>query len=188
MQPGIPPNVVHDKSPYVLYVGARHHYKNFPGLLRAFSASRLAKDFFLICAGGGGFNDQELRAIHSEGLQTRILVLPRVSNEELGALYSQAHLFVYPSLHEGFGLPPVEAMTCGTVPVVSNAASIPEICQDAAVYFDPYSTDSMVNALELASYDSTLREAIRVKGKEIAAQYSWAECSRKTLQLYRSIS
>jgi glycosyltransferase involved in cell wall biosynthesis len=187
MQPGILPEIALGKSPYVLYVGGRQHYKNFPALLRAFRVSRLAKDFFMICAGGGSFSVGELQLIQREGLQKRIIVFPRVSSEELGALYSHAHTFVYPSLHEGFGLPPVEAMTCGTVPVVSNAASIPEICQDAAIYFDPNSLDSMVDSMEKASYDSKLRETIQERGKVIVTKYSWAECSRKTFQLYRGV-
>ena len=75
----------------------------------------------------------------------------------------------------------------GGVPAVSNATSIPEVCQDAAIYFDPYSMDSMVNALQRACYDTSMREDVRQKGKIVTARYSWEKCARETLEVYRSL-
>lgn len=187
MESGDLPKTMTAKSPYILYVGSRMFYKNFLGFLRAFRISRLDKDFSILCAGGGNFSAEESKVIQDEGLEARITLFPRVSERELGALYSHAHLLVYPSKSEGFGIPPLEAMSMGVVPAVSNATSIPEVCQDAAIYFDPYSMDSMVNALQRACYDTSMREDVRQKGKIVTARYSWEKCARETLEVYRSL-
>jgi glycosyltransferase involved in cell wall biosynthesis len=179
------PEKVH--PPYLLYVGTRKLCKNFDSLIKAFAASRLHRDFTLVCAGGGAFTEEESRLIESERIADRVLLLPRVSNEELGALYRHAHAFVYPSLYEGFGLPPLEAMESGTIAVVSHVSSMPEVCGEGAIYFEPTSIESMVASLEQACYDEALRNEIRVKGKAVAARLTWEECARKTHELYRQI-
>ena len=184
---GLHPLRDHDKRPYILYVGTRKLCKNFDGFIKACAASGLPKEFRVICAGGGNFSREEALLIEREGLDSKITLLPRVSSEQLGSLYREAHAFVYPSLYEGFGLPPIEAMGCGTVPVVSNTSSMPEVCGDAAIYFDPYSVESMVDSLQKACYDETSRKEIREKGKDVGAKYTWEECARKTLQVYREV-
>ena len=174
-------------GPYLLYVGGRKLVKNFQGLIRAFGASRLRNEFRIVCAGGGDFTKEESQLIASEGLQGRVTLLPRVPDDQMGALYREAHVFVYPSLYEGFGLPPLEAMICGTVPVVSQVSSIPEVCGEGAIYFDPQSVESMVDSLERACYDATLREGIRQKGATVVTRYSWERCAEQTLRLYRDL-
>lgn len=181
------PAEVSPLGPYILYVGGRSHYKNFPMLLHAFATSRVRREFNLVCAGGGTFNAEELNAICAERVEGRVISVPRVAEGELGALYRGAHLLVYPSLSEGFGLPPLEAMRCQTISAVSRAGAIPEICQDGAVYFDPYSSESIAEALERAAYDSSLREAVRDRGQTVVDKYSWSTCALRTLDAYREL-
>jgi len=184
---GAMPAAASAARPYLLYVGGRKLVKNFTGLVRAFGASRLRDEFKLVCAGGGEFNKEELQLIAGESLEGRVVLLPRVPDEQMGALYQGAHAFVYPSLYEGFGLPPLESMACGTVPVVSGVSSMPEVCGEGAIYFDPNSVESMVDSLERACYDSSLREEMRQKGASVVARYSWDNCARQTLRVYRDL-
>ena len=103
------------------------------------------------------------------------------------SVYRCAHFLVYPSLSEGFGLPPLEAMKFQTIAAVSRAGAIPEICQDGAVYFDPYSSESIADGLERAAYDSSLRDAVRDRGQAVVAKYSWNTCALRTLAAYREL-
>ena len=184
---GTLPAGLHIGIPYLLHVGARNQRKNFEVLVKAFARSRIQSDVDLVFAGGGEYTQEEASLIEREGLGKKVILFPRVSNEQLGALYRAAHAFVYPSIYEGFGLPPVEAMACGTVPVVSGVSAMPEICGDGAIYFDPYSAESMMESLECACYDETTRNRIREAGRVVAARYTWEECARKTLQVYRDL-
>jgi glycosyltransferase involved in cell wall biosynthesis len=102
----------------------------------------------------------------------------------LAALYSGAQVFVYPSYFEGFGLPPLEAMQCGTPVIVGNQTSLPEVVGDAGVLVDPFSVDAIASALERVIRDSNLRSTLSVKGLDRARNFSWRETAKQTLAVY----
>lgn len=96
-------------------------------------------------------------------------------------------MFVFPSLYEGFGLPPLEAMACGTPVVCSNAASLPEVVGDAAVTVDPYDVDALAEAMQRVLADRDLREDLRARGLARARQFTWERTARETLAVYREV-
>lgn len=176
--------------PYVLYVGLWMEHKNLSGLLHAF---RLARDAgfpgTLVMTGDRTAGGEDIRThAEREGI-ARALVLPgRVSDDDLPVLYRHARTFVFPSLYEGFGLPPLEAMASGTPVIAARAGSLPEVLGDAALYADPYSPRDIAAALLLLESEPQLREQLCVRGKARARQFSWKICGRATLDLYRGNS
>lgn len=110
-----------------------------------------------------------------------------VSDAELRALYEHAACFVYPSFYEGFGLPPLEAMACGCPVIVSNAASLPEVCGDAALYCNPCSPEDIAEKISLLMADPRLREDLRQKGLERAKQFTWEKCARETFAIIEKV-
>jgi glycosyltransferase involved in cell wall biosynthesis len=174
-----------DRRPYVLYVGSRSAYKNFFALLQAFAVTGSARSMRLVVAGGGAWNDAERAAIAQQGLEGRVTLLPRVAEGRLGSLYRGADLFVYPSLYEGFGLPPLEAMSAGCPVLVSRTSSLPEICGDAAYYFEPATKGALEQELERLLADPALRAAKLDAGRARAERYTWESAARGTLAVYR---
>jgi glycosyltransferase involved in cell wall biosynthesis len=174
-----------DSRPYVLYVGSRSAYKNFSALLRAFAETAAALSMRLMVAGGGGWSASERAAIAEHGLQKRVVLLPRVDEAQLGALYRGAALLVYPSLYEGFGLPPLEAMDAGCPVLVSHTSSLPEICGDAAHYFDPASRDALTEMLGRLLGDAALLSGKVDAGRAWVGRYTWELAAAGTLAVYR---
>jgi glycosyltransferase involved in cell wall biosynthesis len=174
-----------DARPYVLYVGARSAYKNFFALVQTFAAADSARPMRLVVAGGGAWSDAERAAIAEHGLENRVVLLPRVDEARLGALYRGAVLFVYPSLYEGFGLPPLEAMSAGCPVLVSRTSSLPEICGDAAHYFDPSRKGELERELQRLLGDAALRVAKVAAGLARVGRYTWESAATGTLAVYR---
>lgn len=172
-------------QPYLLYVGSRAAYKNFPAVLQAM-AQQSQGDLQLVVAGGGAFRPDELEEISRLRLTTRVHGMPRVSDERLASLYRYAAVFVYPSLYEGFGFPPLEAMSVGCPALVSRSSALPEICGDAAFYFDPASVDNLAASLRRLLADDAFRSSKRQVGFEQVKQYSWQKAAAKTLAAYRA--
>ena len=175
-----------DTPPYVLYVGSRSAYKNFPALVQAFAASGNAQALRLVVAGGGGWSDAERTAIESHGLRDRVVLLPRVDEARLASLYRGAALLVYSSLYEGFGLPPLEAMSVGCPVLVSRTSSLPEICGDAAHYFDPGTKGALEQELDRLLGDTALRGAKVDAGRAWVGRYTWESAATGTLAAYRA--
>lgn len=171
-------------EPYVLYVGSRSPYKNFLALVRAFAATGAAQGMRLVVAGGGDWSGRELAVIAELRLQGRASLLPRVDETQLAHLYRHAVLFVYPSLYEGFGLPPLEAMSAGCPVLVSLASSLPEICGDAAHYFDPAREGALERELSRLLGNSELLRAKVDAGLARAGRYTWAMAAQGTLEAY----
>jgi len=111
-----------------------------------------------------------------------------VAEADLPALYSGATLFVFPSLYEGFGLPVLEAMACGTPVVCSNTSSLPEIVGEAALTFDPLDVTEMAAKIEEVLHNEALREEMREKGLRQAAKFSWERTAQETLEVYREVT
>jgi glycosyltransferase involved in cell wall biosynthesis len=170
---------------YILYVGMRASFKNFDGLLLALRETRLCDSVDLLVLGGGPLNADEKAKITKLGLADCVQSMPTVSDELLAEAYADAKLFVYPSFNEGFGFPPLEAMSLGCPVLASRSSSIPEVSKDAPFYFDPEDQSSLNRQLLLAMSDEDGRKRAVQRGKEVAAGYSWTKCGQKTLALYR---
>ena len=181
---GIP---LRSRRPFLLYVGSRAPYKNFRGFLSAFAAAGLGSSFDIVAIGGGSGRVDEFEWIRKTALSQPVYFVPHVSDQELAAYYTQAHLLVYPSLHEGFGFPPLEAMDLGCPVVAANASCLPEICGPAACLFDPYSDDSFVEALKRSCYDEDWRRKAIALGKHQAKLYTWNDCAENTLAVYKAV-
>lgn len=175
-------NSVGDK-PYVLAVSTLAPSKNFQAIVQAIENIK-NPNFDVVIAGGKNF---DVFGKANTMLPDFVKQMGYVSDGELRALYEQASCFVYPSLYEGFGLPPLEAMACGCPVIVSNAASLPEVCGDAAIYCDPYSVEDIANKIEQLLADNNLQEEMRLKGIERAKQFSWEKCALETVTVIEEL-
>lgn len=175
-------------KPYILYVGPRVGYKNFISLLEAYGSSdRLRRDFNLVCFGGGEFSSDETMRIHLLGLDDIQITQLSGGDALLQSFYKGASLFVYPSLYEGFGLPPLEAMALGVPVACGKVASIPEIAGEACEYFDPTSSESIREVMEQVLYSESRQIQLVSMGYERAGMFSWERCAHETLDVYRHI-
>lgn len=172
---------------FILFVGSRSGHKNFSNLLKAFCiANELHRDFNLVCFGGGPFNDDEIGLIGKLGLREHVYQVGG-DDSTLGDFYRGASLFVYPSVYEGFGIPPLEAMSLGCPVSCSKASSLPEVCGDAADYFDPWDVESIASSLARVFNDSTYRAALSVSGLERTTKFSWHKCAMDTYRCYEKV-
>lgn len=175
-------------KPYLLYVGARAGYKNFQLMLEAYASSYLlSSDFKVICFGGGVFNDEELLAMRKLNFKAGQIEQLSGDDQLLTKFYRGASAFVYPSLYEGFGIPPLEAMSYDCPVVCSNTSSIPEVVGDAGQYFDPYDIKSIQKAIEMVVESSELKASLIAKGKDRLNKFSWDKCANETLSIYKSL-
>jgi glycosyltransferase involved in cell wall biosynthesis len=172
-------------EPYILYVGSRAPYKNFDSLLAALAESGVARSFRLEVSGGGPPSPDELARIASLGIEHRVRFSGVVGEASLAGLYRRASLFVYPSLYEGFGFPPLEAMSVGCPVLVSNRSSLPEICGDAAFLFDPGHPGELAGRLRELLADDFLRNSRRSAGFKWVGRYRWEDTARQTADAYR---
>jgi glycosyltransferase involved in cell wall biosynthesis len=180
-----PPALV---EPYLLYVGSRAGYKNFGLLLEAFSRCGLAGDYRLLAVGGGPFTPAEQARITSLKLGRSVAVIPKADEGTLARAYRDAALFVYPSLYEGFGFPPLEAMSLGCPVLVNQTSSLPEICGDAAFYFaDGADAGELSSCLTSILADDRGRAIKRELGEQRVRLYDWNRSARGTLDVYRTV-
>ena len=171
--------------PYILYVGSRGGYKNFEGFIRAFASnSRLRNSFDVVAFGGGGFSASELSSFSALGLLSGRVRQVAGDDAQLADLYRCAELFVYPSMYEGFGIPPLEAMSFDCPVACSNTSSIPEVVGDAAHFFDPNDVASIENALVEITESKVLRGSLIGRGRERIKVFSWKKCAEETVDIY----
>lgn len=174
--------------PYFLYVGNRGGYKNFENLLRAFSRSALlTSDYELICFGGGSFTRAEIETIRKLGLNINQIRQTSGNDGKLAWLYKSARAFVYPSLYEGFGIPPLEAMSYKCPVICSDTSSLPEVVGDAAHLLEPTDVDAIKHAMEKIALDDDYRAKMVTKGLERIKLFSWEKCALQTLQVYQRV-
>ena len=174
-------------KPYLLYVGTRNGYKNFTKFIEAYSAPKI-KDFYdLVIFGGGRLNEKEIAMF--ERLQISKKSLKEINGDDatLAGYYKNASLFVYPSLYEGFGIPPLEAMHHGCPVVCSNTGSMPEVVGNAALLFDPYSVESIKDNIISVLYNDSLRLSLTSKGFKQVKNFSWEKCARETYKVYKEV-
>ena len=172
---------------FLLFLGALEPRKNVVTLLEALSrlVAEGDHDLRLVIAGAAGWrNDEVRRRVRELGLEQAVQMIGYVDAADLPALYGAATAFVYPSLFEGFGLPPLEAMACGTPVVCSNTSSLPEVVGEAALTVDPRSPAELAAALRRVLDDAELRARLRAAGLERAALFSWERTARETLEVY----
>lgn len=187
-QESSPSNIKIGKKAYILYVGQRFFYKNFNRLLQAYALSaRLKRDFKLICFGGGSFSNDEINQIKQLNLEMGNIVHVKGDDDVLSELYSNAAVFVFPSLYEGFGIPPLEAMSFKCPVVCSNTSSIPEVAGDAAEYFNPRNIEEMMSTIESVVYSNEKRDNLIKRGLKRLNLFSWGKCAEQTLKVYSSL-
>jgi len=180
----------YDFSPYILFVGTLEPRKNVTTLLKAFYILKKRKEVMhkLVIAGGKGWKNKEVyETMRRLNLSNSVKFLGYVPDEELPKLYSGADLFVYPSLYEGFGLPPLEAMACGCPVITSNVSSLPEVVGDAGIMVNPLDINGLADAVYKVLNDEGLREEMVKKGLKRVRMFGWEECARKTLRVYEEV-
>jgi glycosyltransferase involved in cell wall biosynthesis len=172
---------------FVLAVGTLQPRKNYERLVEAYARVRQVPgaETSLVIAGGAGWMYQGLfRRVQELGLQGAVLFPGFVADEDLPALYSLAKLFVFPSLYEGFGLPPLEAMACGTPVVCSNVSSLPEVVGNAALAVDPLDVAALTQALQRGLSDAGLRATLVQRGLAQASRFTWSQAAARLLEVY----
>lgn len=173
---------------FALYLGTLEPRKNLQGLIEAYNLlpSNLQKEFPLVLAGMAGWQQHyfrpQLDALRRRGVLFEIGYVPQ---SDVPTLLAASSVFCFPSLYEGFGLPPLEAAAAGVPVLSSNAASLPEVMGDAAVYVDPHNLESIVHGLKTIFEDEPLRKRLSVEGQKRAQTFTWKRCARQTLDVYR---
>src|SRR5919109_4226437 len=172
---------------FMLFVGTREPRKNLDRLIRAYAElpEQVQGEFSLVLVGPRGWGESDPSA--RKNLGNRVRVLDYVETQKLALVYNLASVFVYPSLYEGFGLPPLEAMACGCPVIASRAASLPEVCGDAAYYVDPADVDSITEGLYKVLNDDGLRRTLIEKGKQRAKLFTWEKTARETLEVFDEV-
>lgn len=174
---------------YILYVGVLEPRKNVPLLIEAYAS--LAREFphvpLVIVGKKGWMYDEIFERVTVLGLQDRVRFLGHIPRPDLIALYNGARVVVYPSRYEGFGVPVLEAMQCGTPVITTNVSSIPEVAGDAALMIDPDDVQGLGTALRRTLTDDALARDLAERGLARAARFSWQRCAEETLAVYRSV-
>lgn len=175
-----------NKEKYILAVSSLHYQKNFHSLIEAFDGLG-DENIKLFLVGEINKNFTNLNLLEKIKNNTNIIFIGRVSDKELTRLYSNAICFVFPSFYEGFGIPPLEAQSCGCPVVCSNAASLPEIYGDSVVYFNPYNVEDMRGKIRMVLNDENLQNELRAKGFENIKRFSWEESAQKIINLVNKL-
>jgi glycosyltransferase involved in cell wall biosynthesis len=175
--------------PFILFVGTLEKRKNVPILLKSFYKLKKSKlNHKLVIVGGKGWKYTRIfDLIEGLNLENDVIFTDYVSDEYLVKLYNEADLFVYPSLYEGFGLPPLEAMACGCPVITSNTSSLPEVVGDAGVMVDPNDIDSLTESMIKILTDNEYREEMGRKSLERAHMFSWKKTAEETWDVYKEV-
>jgi len=175
-------------DPYILYVGKRSGYKDFDTLLRAYAgAPALARGFLLVCFGDSPLSASELGLMRQLGIARHRVAHVTGDDNRLAGYYRHAALFVYPSRYEGFGMPPLEAMSFDCPVVCSNAASLPEVVGDAALTFEAGDPEALRAAMQSVLDAPEVAVQLRLKGRQRITEFSWDACARQTRAIYASV-
>jgi glycosyltransferase involved in cell wall biosynthesis len=179
-------------DPFILYAGNIKPHKNLGRLIEAFHIFRHRGTEFeqvkLVIIGDEISKYAALRhAVHRHKLHKHVRFFGFVPAKTLAILYRLAAVFVFPSLYEGFGLPPLEAMASGTPVITSNVSSLPEVVGDAAILIDPLQPEAIADALARVLTDSALREDLRARGLERARHFSWERSVRRVREIYDEV-
>ena len=169
---------------YILYVGYRGGYKNFSTLAKVFSRLIIKDDDLKLICVGQPFSKEEIEELKTLKILDKIIVIG-ANESELNNLYSNALVFVYPTLYEGFGMSILEAFANDCPVCLGNTSSLPEVAGDAALYFDPYNQDSIQQSIERVIYDDKLAKSMVVAGNKQLNNFSWKRCAEETSNFYK---
>lgn len=175
------------EEPYILFVGNRNGYKNFIFFIK--SVARLLKkdeNLRVYCAGGGPFMRPELEILNELNILSKVRFI-NTNDLIMKHLYENAQAFIFPSLYEGFGLPILEAFSCGCPALLSNSSSLSEVGADAACYFDPNDPESLLQSIETVLSDDHYRETLIRKGFERLKLFSWENTAQGTKKVYDNL-
>lgn len=172
---------------YLLFVGLRDLYKNFERFIKSVTCIlNHDKELFVVCVGGGKFTSAEMHLLSDLGIAKQV-VQYSLDDESLAYFYKNALAFVFASLYEGFGIPVLESFACGCPLLCGNVSSLPEIAGDGACYFDPYSEESIKNAVLKVLEDVAFRENLIQKGHERLKQFSWQQTAEQIKMIYENV-
>lgn len=175
-------------APYIISVGTVQPRKNYSRLVKSLVQLRQKHDVHLVIAGGRGWLEDEFYAtIQQTGMTDYVHVTGFVADEDLPTLYSGAICMAYPSLYEGFGIPVLEAMACGTPVLTSTTSSLPEVAGTSAILVDPYDIDAIHNGLERLISDQDLRKTLSEKGLSQAQKFTWEHSAHQLKHLYTQL-
>jgi glycosyltransferase involved in cell wall biosynthesis len=175
--------------PFFLFVGIRMKHKNFDRFLQAFASSeQLMKNFDIVSVASYGFSPTELDKFRQLGFGSTQIRHVHAGDQLLAGYYSTAVALVYPSVYEGFGIPPLEAMTYGCPVACSNSSSLPEVVGQAAELFDPYAVEEMKTAMERIAFDEERRAELIRLGKQQVKKFSWEKVAKAHLLAYQTLS
>ncbi len=188
-----PYHVTLSHKPYILYVGSERQRKNLGRLFEAFAMLKQEfPELRLVKVGAPGRSKQlrseTLKKLSSLGITEDVTFVDYISESKLAYYYSSASLLAYPSLYEGFGLPPLEAMACGCPVVTANTSSLPEVVGEAGIMVNPYDTSSLVQAMRRVLTDDKLRDNMVRKGLEQSKKFSWEKTAELTQQVYNKVA
>ncbi|MEI2369147.1 glycosyltransferase family 4 protein, partial [Niallia circulans] len=173
---------------FLLSVGSLEPRKNLLFLIKSFTKFCLEtnqKDLKLVITGRSAWGATDILSyIKVNNMESQIIMTGYVPDDDLNSLYSLCDFFVFPSLYEGFGLPVLEAMACGSSVIVSNSSSIPEVAGDAAVYFNPLDEESLINVLKGVYNNSEVQRELKYKGKKRVTKFSWDKITENIYALY----
>ncbi len=175
---------------FLLYLGTLEPRKNVERLIEAYAKVRLTDQIphKLVLGGAKGWLYEKIFSrVQELGLSEEVVFTSYIPYEELPLWYNCADTFIYPSLYEGFGLPPLEAMACGTPVITSSISSLPEVVGNAAVTVDPLDVDALAGAITKVLGEPALREKLKMEGPRRAAHFSWTETAAQTLDCYRRV-
>ncbi len=178
------------KFPYILYIGSLEPRKNLLRLLEAYNQLLdWSSHWHLVIVGARNIWKSEPleKFVGEHNLQSHIHFPGYIPDDELPALYNGADLFVFPSLYEGFGLPVLESMACGTPVVTSNTSSLPEVAGDAALLVDPYNVEEIAGAMQLILSDVEFAIDLRSRGLERAKKFTWEKTASQTIAVYEQL-
>lgn len=178
-------------KPYILFVGTLEPRKNIINLIRAYNIlpTSLKRNYQLVICGKKGWYYEEIfRTVSELNLEGNVIFTGYVPDKDIPLLMSGAEIFVYPTFYEGFGLPPLEAMSCGTPVISSNVSSIPEVVGDAGILINPNDTEELSNAIMRILNDENLKRQLISRGLQQAKKFSWEKTAKETLDVYNKIS
>ncbi|MFL0195591.1 glycosyltransferase family 4 protein [Clostridium sp. WILCCON 0269] len=178
------------ENPFILYIGGFSPRKNVSSLITAFSKihKKLDKNYDLVIAGSNKDDSDMLKNLSINlNIDKNIRFTGFVEEKMMPIFYNACDIFIYPSLYEGFGLPPLEAMSCGTPVITSNISSIPEVVGDGGILINPFDIESLMYSIEALINDSSIREELSLKALKQSAKFSWEKTSEKTIEVYNKI-
>jgi glycosyltransferase involved in cell wall biosynthesis len=177
------------KEPYILYVGNVKPHKNLSRLIKAFEiiANKINHKILIVGKKDGFISGDDSLTTMVQKFNKRVFFTGEVSDSKLKNLFINSDIFVFPSIYEGFGLPPLEAMACGVPVVASKIASIPEVCGDAALYFDPFDVNDISEKILLMIKDNNLKKEYIKKGTLQVQKYSWEKTADNTIKIIKKI-